>query len=121
MFEFIMDIGNYENRLVDRSEFGWGFVSTCRVSDGSQPFETAIKSSEYARADNPEDTDKMVIVEAYGDADAAQEGHNRWVNTMTKSAPDGLTDCCNAGIAKFLSECGADFTEIRVPDKKVTT
>lgn len=114
MFEFLEMMDNYEDRLVDRSEFDWGFVSTCRVSDGAKPFETAVSSSDYAKVDDLDNTDAMIIVEAYDDADAAQEGHDQWVKTMTESPPDGLMDCCNAGVAELGFALGCDFSEIRV-------
>ena len=115
MFEFLMDIGNYEDRRVDRSDFEWGYISTCRVSDGKQPYETAVCSNQYARATDLDDTSEMTIVEAYNDYDAAQEGHDRWVKTMTENPPEGLTDCCNAGIAEFGAVLGCDWSEVRVP------
>ncbi len=114
MFDFLMDVGNYEDRKIDRSDFDWGYVSTARVSDGSQPFETAVCSDQYARANDLDDTSEMTIVEAYDDADDAQIGHDQWVKTMTENPPEGLTDCHNAGIAKFGAGLGCDWNEVRV-------
>lgn len=31
IFGFIPDIGNYSERLVDRTEFDWGYISTARI------------------------------------------------------------------------------------------
>lgn len=117
MFEFLLDMDNYEDRAVDRSEFDWGYISTARVSDGSQPFETAVCSSEYVKAADLEDTNGMTIVEAYDKESDAQSGHDRWVKTMTESPPDSLVDCCNAGIAELGAAFGCDFNEVRVHDK----
>ena len=115
MLDFLMDMGNYEDRKVDRSYFDWGYISTCRVSDGSKPFEAAVCSDQYARATDLDNTSEMTIVEAYDDHDTAQEGHDRWVKTMTESPPEGLTDCCNAGIAEFGEALGMDWSEVRIP------
>ena len=117
MFEFMLDAGNYEDRMVDRSEYEWGFISTARCSDGSHPYETAVSSSEYAKVSDPDETDGMTIVEAYDSPEAAQEGHDRWVKTMTKHPPEGLTDCCNAGIAEFGTALGMEFAEVRVHER----
>ena len=114
MVEFLMDAGNYEDRKVEQTEFDWGYISTARVSDGEQPFETAVCSDEYAEADDPDATDGMTIVEAYDSHEAAQKGHSRWVKTMTESPPDELVDCCNAGIADFGDSLGMEFKEVRV-------
>ncbi len=107
-------MGNYEDRCVDRSDFDWGYISTARVSDGSHPYETAVCSNEYVRVSDPDDATQMTIVEAYDDAAAAQEGHDRWVKTMTECPPDGLTDCCNAGVAEIGTALGCDFNEVRI-------
>lgn len=94
MFDFLLDVGNYEDRKVDRSEFEWGFISTARVSDGSQPFETAVQHPDY-------NDGSMVIVEAYATKALAQEGHKKWVEIMTaKKLPGSLTDCANSMIAQ---------------------
>ena len=116
MFDFLFDMNNYEDRMVDRSEFDWGYISTARVSDGRQPFETSVCSDQYAKATDIEDTSGMTIVEAYSSKEAAQKGHDKWVEIMTTSPPDELQDCCNAGIAEFGEALGAEFKEIRVGD-----
>jgi len=114
MFEFILGMDNYEDRVVNRSEFNWGFISTCSVPDGSQPYETAVCSSEYVKVDDPDDADGMIIVEAYSNNNEAQKGHNKWIKIMTENPPDGLSDCYNAGIAKLGSMVGIEFAEVRV-------
>lgn len=96
MFEFFQDIGNYQARKVDCYNDERLLVSTARVWDGSQPYETAIEHPEYNEG-------KMIIVEVYDDRDAAQEGHDRWVSLMTGDAlPEKIQDCQNSTISSFL-------------------
>lgn len=96
MFNFINDIGTYETRCVGRDEFEWGFVSTAAVSDGKQPYETAIEHTSY-------NSGKMVIVEAYDSRKEAAEGHARWVATMTGDPiPVALADCANSELSDFF-------------------
>ena len=116
MFDLSGMMGNYEDRIVDRSEYEWGFISTCRVTDGSQPYETAVSSNEYAKVEDTENTDGMIIVEGYASPEAAQEGHDRWIKTMTESPPAELVDCCNAGIADLGTTFGCEFKEVRVSE-----
>ncbi len=114
MFEFLFDAGNYEERAVDRSEFDWGFISTARVSDGKQPYETAICSDEYGKSYDPKETGGMIIAEAYDTKEAAEKGHTRWVKTMTNKPPKELIDCCNAGVAGVLEAMDDVPKEIRL-------
>lgn len=110
MFEFMLDMFNYESRVVGRwdSETGDRMVSTARVSDGRDPFETAFQHPDY-------NDGKMVIVESYGNEREASEGHERWVNVMTVGPlPDVLVDCANAGIAQVAQALGK---EMRFPRK----
>ncbi len=98
MFDFFMDFGNYSDRVVGRDDFDWGFVSTAKVSDGSQPIETAVQHPDY-------NDGKMVIVEAYDDEDAAKAGHTKWVKSMTaETIPDSLTDCANSEIQQVIGK-----------------
>jgi hypothetical protein len=104
MFNFFMDMGNYEDRKVARFDADWGMVSTARVSDGRQPYETAVCHKQY-------NDDKIVIVEAYDSVDEAKKGHERWVKTMTsKRLPKELVDCCNAEVGQFAEALGAPTT-----------
>jgi len=114
MFEFLMDVGNYEGRKVAKTEFEWGYISTCRVSDGSQPYETAIKSNEYASPDDPDNKDNMIIVEAYDSEENAQTGHNKWRDIMENNPPQELVDCCNAGVAELINALSEAPREVRV-------
>ena len=113
MFGFLLDAENYEDRMIDRGEFDWGFISTAKVSEGERPYETAVQSSDYGNADDLEDTNGMIIVEAYDSAEDAQKGHNRWVKTMTKNPPEELVDCLNSGWASLLETIDNKPREIR--------
>jgi hypothetical protein len=95
MFSFLSDIGNHADRVVGRYPKNGPFlVDTARVSDGEQPYETAVQHPEYNNG-------KMVIVEAYPTREKANIGHARWVKIMTSdSLPDKLVDCLNSGISQ---------------------
>jgi hypothetical protein len=97
MFNFFLDMENYEDRKVDNYESGKLYIDTCAVSDGAKPFETAVEHPYYKNG-------KMVIVEAYDTKKEAQEGHSKWVKRMTaKILPEQLVDCQNAGLSVMLS------------------
>lgn len=104
MFEFLNDFGNYDERKVDHTELeGGAQIDTARVSDGRQPFETAVSHPDY-------NDDKWVIVEAYDTKEDAQKGHDRWVKTMgTDPLPTELKDCSNANISGFVEALGGDM------------
>lgn len=106
MFGFLQDVFNYESRVIGRwdNETGTQMVSTARVSDGRQPYETAFMHPEY-------NDGKMVIVEAYDTEDQAMQGHERWQKVMTAGPlPDDLRDCANADIEALGEALGCDFT-----------
>lgn len=106
LFGFMDMMDNYELRKVARYDddtIGL-MVDTCSVTDGDQPYETAVEHPEYNEG-------KMVIVEAYGTVEDAQKGHERWVATMTaEKFPAQLTDCCNSEISQMWEGAGADKT-----------
>ena len=108
MFDFIFDIGNHEARKVARYEVDGLLVDTARVSDGRQPYETAVESPLY-------NSGKMVIDEAYDTPQQAQEGHDRWVSIMTTKLPDKLVDCNNAEIAAFGASLFGDDWQQEFP------
>ena len=88
--------GNYDDRVVKRYQNDTTelFVSTCSVTDGMYIYETAVAHPSYNDGD-------MVIVEAYDTLKAAEEGHERWLKTMTADTlPEELTDCCNSEIQR---------------------
>lgn len=99
IFDFLNDIGNYESRKVMREDLPEGFVSTCFVSDGKQPFETAISHKEW-------DNGKLVIVQAYDTMEEAALAHLEWVEKFkNKDFPDEIFDCKNA----LLTQLDDDF------------
>ncbi len=97
MFKFIDMIGNYESRVVARTDINYGFgISTAEVNDGEKPYETAIAHPEY-------NSGKLIIVEAYDTRDEAQAGHIKWKNVMTADLlPNELVDCCNSELQRFV-------------------
>src|SRR5688572_17740829 len=100
MFNFFQMGGTYESRKVARDDYGWGFISTAQVNDGSKPYETAVKHTDY-------NDGSMVIVENYDTKGEAQAGHAKWVTTMTaKTLPKTLVDCANADIAQMCEAIG---------------
>lgn len=103
MFNFLEDGGNYAFRKVGRYESEGVFISTVFVSDGVKPYETAVAHPLYNKGD-------MVIVESYENYEAAQTGHNKWIEKMTKDPlPEYLEDCANAGIMQFAIKMGAEI------------
>ena len=110
MFDFLLDMGNYEDRKVDCHEDDTLIVDTARCSDGRKPYETAVQHPEY-------NSGKWVIVEAYDTKEEAQEGHNKWVAKMTSaSIPPSLKDCGNAGVSQLLDAFGGEMEFARTID-----
>ena len=100
IFDFEQDRNNYEERMVGRDDYSWGFISTCSVSNGVQPFETAVEHGNYNNAE-------IVVVEAYDTKEQALAGHARWVATMTTPPlPAKLKDCCNSNIMQLGIKLG---------------
>ena len=101
MLEFLDDMNNYEERKVDRFDGGYGkMVSTARVSDGRQPFETAVAHPEYNGGD-------IIVVEAYDTIEQARAGHAKWEGLMRKDAlPDTLVDCSNSEVQSLCTALG---------------
>lgn len=98
IFDFLFDIGNYEERKVARYEDEHLIVDTAAVSDGEKPYETGIEHPEYNMG-------KWIIVEAYGTKEEAQSGHNKWVNIMqNEPLPKILIDCQNAFVSKLCDD-----------------
>lgn len=114
MFNFLLDAGNYEARKVANygREEGLPFeVDTAACSDGEHPYETGIKHPEY-------NDGEWVIVEAYDSRGEAEDGHGRWVATMTaETLPEELVDCLNAELGAFYGAVGGD---VRYPRKPVS-
>lgn len=84
---YIENHGSYDKRKVARYDGDGWFVSTALVYDHEGPqYETAIVHPEYNGRNH-------VIVEVYPTKEKAEEGHERWVETMTDDElPDELVD-----------------------------
>ena len=105
MFDVLGMVGNYEDRMVARFAEGDLFVSTARVSDSTQPFETAIGHPNYNEA-------KLVIVEQYDTRDEAMAGHERWLAEMTADVlPTSLRDVSECGLAQMCDLGEEDWRE----------
>ena len=94
LFDFLVDVGNHAERKVDTYDKDDLFVDTCRISDSSQPFETAIAHPDY-------NDNKIVIVELYDTSEEAQQGHDKWVDKMLKNPPRQLVDVSAVTIVPF--------------------
>ena len=106
LFDFLQDLGNYDERKIDTYKKDGVFVNTCAVSDSSQPYETAIEHPKFNNG-------TMIIVQTYDTKGAAQEGHNKWVRKMTaENLPKAIKDVSTAGIIKFAAGLGVDLNEI---------
>ena len=100
LFGFLTDVGNYDDRKIDRYDDGDMAVSTAAVSDGRDPFETAVMHPEY-------NDGQWVIVESYDSRESAKAGHAKWVSVMTADTlPNELADCGNSTVSQFLDACG---------------
>ena len=99
MFDFINDIGNYEERKVARYEKGNLFVDTARVSDSSKPFETAICHPAY-------NDNELIIVELYDTIEEAQAGQQKWIDVMLHHPPNCLVDVSTSCVANMLRALG---------------
>ena len=95
MFGFL-DQPSYEDRVVGRDEFDWGFISTVKVNDGRKLFETAVKHHDYNEGD-------MVIVDCYDTKKQAKAGHDRWVTKM-ENPPEELVDIANSEIQQITGK-----------------
>lgn len=100
LFDFLNDVGNHDERKVDRYKNDTLTIDTAYVSDGTKPFETAVAHPSYNER-------KWVIVESYDNKDEAQIGHDRWVRIMTTDPPTVLVDCCNAEIGVLCQSIGS--------------
>ncbi len=103
MFDYFSMADNYDERKVGRWDSGdrLKMVSTCSVTDGRKPFETAIAHPAYNKG-------KMVIVECYSTDKDAEIGHERWLELMLRDKlPLTLVDCVNSEISQLCGEFGA--------------
>lgn len=105
-------LGNYEDRKVARYEKSDLLVSTAQVTDSDYPFETAVGHPNYNKG-------KLVIVEHYESRVAAEQGHKRWIKTMTqKRLPKSLKDVSTSEIAKLVFPLIGEKERVR---KQVTS
>ena len=106
MFGFYGMADNYEERKVGRwiSDDGLKMVSTCSVTDGREPFETAFEHPAYNNG-------KMVIVECYSTKEEAVIGHEKWLKLMLgNNLPDSLVDCANSEVSQTMKAVGGPMT-----------
>ena len=97
MFNFLDMMDTYEERKVASFEKDDLFVSTVRVTDSVEPYETAICYPKYNEG-------KLVIVEMYDTKEEAEAGHKKWVTLMTaKKLPEKLTDVSTSEIKQLLN------------------
>jgi len=88
-------IDNYDSRKIGRFEEGNVFVSTVRVTDSLEPFETAVRHPKY-------NNNMLVIVEMYESAEEATAGHERWIAVMTADTiPAELKDVSTSEIKRY--------------------
>ncbi len=94
MYSFFNDMGNYEQRKVaEPYKEGGLLVSTCKVSDGKDPYETGVEHPLY-------NAGKIIIVQSYKSKEKALAGHSAWIKKMTADIlPSALVDCCNSAIS----------------------
>lgn len=104
MFTFLLDANNYESRKVARDEFNNATVifSTCFVSDGLKPYETAMLNSEYH--------DKFFVLENYATKEEALAGHTRWIEKYAANTlPETIEECVNSEQTVLMQELGMEL------------
>jgi len=113
LFSFLEDEGTHNQRKVARFEQGESIIiDTCEVSDGTDPYETAVMHPEY-------NDGKWIIVQSYRTREDARRGHDDWVRTMTSRVlPKSLKDCGNAGITELLEMVGGQMEFVRGESSK---
>ena len=77
------------------------FVSTIRGFDTGR-YETAIQHPDY------NDGDIIIVASGYESMEAAEEGHNKWVEIMTSDIlPESIPEMSDSGIAILGKITGA--------------
>lgn len=99
MFDFLNMVDDYNNRKIDRSEFDWGFISTCSVTDSIDPYETAVEHEEYNNG-------QIIVVETYTTIEEAKEGHLKWLKLM-ENPPEELEDVSTCFFAELARATGS--------------
>ena len=97
-------MGSYESRKVDRYEQDGIIISTARVTDSEEPYETAISHPNYNGG-------KWIIVQTYISREESIQGHLKWVGIMTddKKLPQQLEDVSTACTADWCDIGGKDW------------
>lgn len=112
MFDFFLDIGNYDQRKVDRFKNDSGLIiDTCFTSD-TGGYETGVVHPKYNGGE-------WVIVEEYRTKEEAQTGHDKWVKKMTqKKLPKKLKDVSSCGVAELCDvfSAGENWREQKQED-----
>lgn len=106
MFEFLKDMHNYSERMVKRYEEGDTIISTARVSDARQPFETAVSDPRWNNGE-------FVVVAMYDTREDAEIGHEQWVKKITTSPPVRLLDVGTSGVSEWIDVFGGKDWRIR--------
>lgn len=105
LFDFMQDYDNYEDRVIglwDNDDNSM-MVSTAAVSDGREPFETAVAHPSYNNG-------KMIIVECYSTEEDAAAGHKKWLGLMRfDKLPLTLVDCGNSEISQLIDAIDGDM------------
>ena len=94
MFDFVNMMGNYDDRKIDRYEKDEIIISTAMVTDSDWNYETAVSHLSYNNGN-------WIIVEGYDTKEDAENGHSKWVETITKNLPETLKDISTAGVVKL--------------------
>ena len=103
MLDYMGMAGNYDERKVGRwdSEDCLSMVSTCSVTDGREPLETAVMHPAYNKG-------KMIIVDCYSTQEEAEIGHKKWLDLMlADDLPLTLVDCANSEISQVCGDFDA--------------
>ena len=107
MFGMIEMTGNYDSRRVGRHEEENLIISTCRVTDSDQPYETAVSHKDY-------NSGSWVIVEQYDTKGEAEIGHEDWIGKMTaKELPEELKDVSTCEIASLCFDGDNDSHRVK--------
>jgi hypothetical protein len=70
----MFDFRSYEDRKVARYDGPEGYVSTAKVTDSDDPYETGIMYHKWG--------ERVVIVQTYTTKDEAKVAHRKWVRAM---------------------------------------
>lgn len=101
MFDYFDMKDNHDEREVAHFNGKDLVVDTCLVTDSTKPYETAISHPAYNQG-------RWVVVELYETKEEAQQGHDKWVATMTGKLPLVLKDASTSGSAKLVDAFNKD-------------